>query len=39
MKKKEKKKDRSADNHAVYVERFDRRRGRVWIMDPLGRGK
>ncbi len=36
--KKEKKKDRSADNHAMYVERFDRRRGRVWVMDPLGRG-
>jgi hypothetical protein len=26
------------DNHAVYVERYDRRRGRVWIMDPLARG-
>ncbi len=26
------------DNHAVYVERYDRRHGRVWIMDPLGRG-
>ncbi len=38
MTKKEKKKHPSADNHAVYVERFDRRRGRVWIMDPLARG-
>ncbi len=36
--KKERKKNRSADNHAMYVERFDRRRGRVWLMDPLGRG-
>jgi hypothetical protein len=36
--KKERKKHRSADNHAMYVERFDRRRGRVWLMDPLGRG-
>lgn len=26
------------DNHAVYVERYDARRGRVWMMDPLGRG-
>ncbi|HYO43911.1 MAG TPA: hypothetical protein VES19_12000 [Candidatus Limnocylindrales bacterium] len=26
------------DNHALYVERYDRRRGRVWIMDPLARG-
>ena len=26
------------DNHAVYVERYDRKRGRVWLMDPLGRG-
>ena len=26
------------DNHAVYVERYDRRRHRVWIMDPLARG-
>ncbi len=25
------------DNHAVYVERYDRRHGRVWLMDPLGR--
>ncbi len=27
------------DNHAVYIERYDRKRGRVWLMDPLGRGK
>jgi hypothetical protein len=26
------------DNHAVYIERYDRRRGRVWLMDPLARG-
>ncbi len=26
------------DNHAVYVERYDARRGRVWLMDPLARG-
>jgi hypothetical protein len=26
------------DNHAVYVERYDAKRGRVWMMDPLGRG-
>jgi hypothetical protein len=26
------------DNHAVYVERYDRRTGRVWLMDPLARG-
>ncbi len=26
------------DNHAVYVERYDAKRGRVWLMDPLGRG-
>ncbi len=26
------------DNHAVYVERYDRSRGRVWLMDPLARG-
>ena len=26
------------DNHAVYVERYDRKRHRVWIMDPLARG-
>ena len=23
------------DNHAMYVERYDPRRGRVWVMDPL----
>jgi hypothetical protein len=27
-----------SDNHAVYVERYDPRHGRVWLMDPLGRG-
>ena len=37
MSKKDRKKHASRDNHAVYVERFDRRRGRVWLMDPLGR--
>jgi hypothetical protein len=26
------------DNHAVYVERYDRRHSRVWLMDPLARG-
>ncbi len=26
------------DNHAVYVERYDPKRGRVWLMDPLARG-
>ena len=26
------------DNHAIYVERYDPRRGRVWVMDPLARG-
>ena len=26
------------DNHAIYVERYDRKRGRVWMMDPLARG-
>ncbi len=26
------------DNHAVYIERYDRSRGRVWLMDPLGQG-
>ena len=26
------------DNHAVYVERYDRKHHRVWIMDPLARG-
>ena len=39
MTKKEKKKHPSRDNHAVYVERFDRRHGRVWLMDPLAHGK
>ena len=24
--------------HAVYVERYEPRRGRVWLMDPLGQG-
>ena len=28
----------SKDNHAVYIERYDRRRDRVWLMDPLARG-
>jgi hypothetical protein len=26
------------DNHAIYVERYDRKHGRVWMMDPLARG-
>ena len=26
------------DNHALYIERYDRKRGRVWLMDPLARG-
>jgi hypothetical protein len=26
------------DNHAVYVERYDRAKGRVWLMDPLAAG-
>jgi hypothetical protein len=29
---------RRESSHAVYVERYDRRRGRVWIKDPLARG-
>jgi hypothetical protein len=29
---------RRADNHAVYVERYDARHHRVWLMDPLARG-
>jgi hypothetical protein len=29
---------RKQSSHAVYVERYDRRNGRVWIMDPLGPG-
>ena len=33
-----KKEKASKDNHAVYIERYDRKRGRVWMMDPLGRG-
>lgn len=37
MTRKDRKKHPSRDNHAVYVERFDRRHGRVWLMDPLGR--
>ena len=32
------KKKGKKDNHALYVERYDRKRGRVWLMDPLGRG-
>lgn len=32
------KKKGKKDNHAVYVERYDRARGRVWLMDPLARG-
>jgi hypothetical protein len=33
------KKEKAAkDNHAVYIERYDRKRGRVWLMDPLARG-
>lgn len=30
------KKNKEKDNHAVYIERYSR--GRVWLMDPLGRG-
>lgn len=26
------------DHHAVYIEGYDRKHGRVWLMDPLGRG-
>ncbi len=26
------------DNHAMYIERYDRKHGRVWLMDPLARG-
>jgi hypothetical protein len=29
---------RRDSSHAVYVERYDRRRGRVWIKDPLAPG-
>jgi hypothetical protein len=31
-------KKKKKDNHAVYIERYDRQRGRVWLMDPLARG-
>ena len=27
------------DNHAMYIERYDRKHGRVWLMDPLARGE
>jgi hypothetical protein len=33
------KKKGKKDNHAVYIERYDRARGRVWLMDPLARGE
>lgn len=33
-----KKEKAKADNHAMYIERYDRKRGRVWLMDPLGVG-
>jgi hypothetical protein len=29
------KKKGKKDNHAMYIERYDRSRGRVWLMDPL----
>ena len=29
--------DRKAGGHAVYVERYDERAKRIWLMDPLGR--
>ena len=32
------KKKGKKDNHAVYVERYDRKHGRVWLMDPLAHG-
>ena len=32
-----KKEKATKDNHAVYIERYDKRRHRVWLMDPLGR--
>ena len=35
LKKKEK---AIKDNHAVYVERYDRKHHRVWLMDPLAHG-
>jgi len=38
MTRKERKKHPSHDNHALYVERYDRRHHRVWVMDPLARG-
>lgn len=31
-------KARNGDNHAMYIERYDRRHDRVWLMDPLARG-
>ena len=31
-------KKKKKDNHALYIERYDRKRGRVWLMDPLARG-
>ncbi|HEY4190057.1 MAG TPA: hypothetical protein VGM28_06535, partial [Candidatus Limnocylindrales bacterium] len=33
-----KKKKHVDTGHAIYVERYDRRHGRVWIMDPLAHG-
>jgi hypothetical protein len=30
-----KKEKKAKDNHAMYIERYDARRGRVWLMDPL----
>lgn len=33
------KKTGADDNHALYVERYDARHGRLWVMDPLARGK
>lgn len=32
------KKKGTDDNHAIYVERYQPSRGRVWVMDPLARG-
>jgi len=32
-----KKEKATKDNHAVYIERYDKRHHRVWLMDPLGR--
>jgi hypothetical protein len=34
----EKDEEADKDNHAVYIERYDRKHGRVWMMDPLGHG-